>query len=672
MSLRLQLLAVGAVMLLLPWFAVYLVRDLEFTLRQGQLDALRSKVTAVATRIVETRDVWVPANELAQRLTPYRQAWLVPLLDRPPVLDGYFDDWDRGGRSSTSCVSLVAGDGVEECWLGQTANYVYLAISVLDDRRDYFDPASGIAQGDHIQLWIKSSGREHGLLIFSAAAGAAHVAVMDGTRRLEHRVKAHFNDEGDGFKIELRLPIEWAGERLAMAVHDGGRAGAPLTETQLRGRSAPILLQDAEVTRIFSQFHQPGARMRLLADERWLIATHGDLKQPEGLKESWFRWLLSRIIALDRLPPWMADPLCCIPTLPAGSANAVHSRWLEFQQRPVAQVFTSLDAAGSSSGLTLLVEQSSDSVDQLAGGAAGRLLGLTLLVSVSVALILLGYATLLSMRIRRLSRDVSDTVDDNGRIIGDFHASQMRDEIGDLSRSYRLLLTRTEQYTRYLESISQKLSHELRTPIAIVRSSLDNLAYSNLGDDAQVYLARAVVGLDRLSGIFNAMSSASRLEHSLRDSEKVSLDLVPLLTELVDAYRDIFSQQNIELVCPENGPLWCNGNADLIAQMLDKLLDNATDFCDENGRIVVALTTNDKIISLSVFNTGPPIPEEIRATLFDSLVSSRKESAGHYHLGLGLYMVRLIAEFHNGRVDAFNDAAQNGVVFRVDLPVSNA
>ena len=73
---------------------------------------------------------------------------------------------------------------------------------------------------------------------------------------------------------------------------------------------------------------------------------------------------------------------------------------------------------------------------------------------------------------------------------------------------------------------------------------------------------------------------------------------------------------------------------------------------------------------LSVSNYGPLLPEDIQSTLFDSMVSSRDKRGDEPHLGLGLYIVRLITEFHQGSVNASNRADGKGVVFTVNLPLS--
>ena len=113
----------------------------------------------------------------------------------------------------------------------------------------------------------------------------------------------------------------------------------------------------------------------------------------------------------------------------------------------------------------------------------------------SGTLTLFVFATRLSTRIRRLRDEAEEAVDAQGRVRGGIAASRARDEIGDLSRSLSTMVKRLGEYNDYLESMGGRLAHEIRTPIAVVRSSLDNLALQPVPDDAKRYMDRAREGL---------------------------------------------------------------------------------------------------------------------------------------------------------------------------------
>jgi dedicated sortase system histidine kinase len=296
------------------------------------------------------------------------------------------------------------------------------------------------------------------------------------------------------------------------------------------------------------------------------------------------------------------------------------------------------------------------------------------LFSIVLAALLLGsvaltlYAARLSARIRKLRDEAEAAIDAQGRVRGVLTGSNAGDEIGDLSRSFSSVLSRLAQYASYREQMASRLSHELRTPVAVVRSSLDNLKLSPLPDDARVYMERAQQGLNRLTHILTRMTEATRLERSVGEDERERFDLAKVLTGCVDGYRVAYPQHTLKLELP-SGEVIFNGAPEMIAQMLDKLVANAVEFSAAGTPIVVRLERGDTELWLSVENEGPLLPDAMGGRLFDSMVSVRGDQVSDApHLGLGLYIVRLIAEAHRGRAMAQNRDDGRGVVVSVALP----
>jgi signal transduction histidine kinase len=251
------------------------------------------------------------------------------------------------------------------------------------------------------------------------------------------------------------------------------------------------------------------------------------------------------------------------------------------------------------------------------------------------------------------------------------------DELGDLSRSFSSLLGRLDEYTGYLRTLAGKLAHEIRTPLTIVRSSLENLeSESNSSSapnnsNARVYIARAREGSERLSAILTAMGAATRVEEAIAHSERQRFDLAALVRATVAAYGSAFPNRRFALQLPED-PVEMTGAPDLIVQMLDKLVDNAVDFSADGATIAVGLGNDDTHAEISVANPGPLLPPEAATRLFESLWQYRAEAdtpQGRLrpHFGLGLYIVRLIAEFHGGSARAANLPDDSGAIFSVRL-----
>jgi len=319
----------------------------------------------------------------------------------------------------------------------------------------------------------------------------------------------------------------------------------------------------------------------------------------------------------------------------------------------------------------VVVEETTHSILAVRSRALERLLLATIAVFALAAAVLLGFATRLSNRIRRLRDEAESAVDARGRLKRLTSGSRAGDEIGDLSRSFSAVLEKLAQHHGYLESLAGRLSHELRTPIAVVRSSLENLRLE--GDPAQreVYLERAEEGLSRLSKILTRMSEATRLEQSLHGEARVRFDLAEVLRECMNGYRQAYPDRAFELKAPALAFV-VEGAPDLFAQLLDKLVANAVDFGRAGEPVRIELLRAGLYAQLVVTNAGPPIPDEVRGRLFESMISARSERAGSEpHLGLGLYIARLIAEFHGGSIGAANLPDGSGVSVRLTFPLAH-
>jgi two-component system, OmpR family, sensor histidine kinase ChvG len=219
-----------------------------------------------------------------------------------------------------------------------------------------------------------------------------------------------------------------------------------------------------------------------------------------------------------------------------------------------------------------------------------------------------------------------------------------------------------------------RLSHELRTPVAVVRSSLDNLKAQPLAEEARVYVERAGEGVERLARIISRLSEGTRLERFLESAERERFDLAAVVAGCVEGYRAAYAPRRFELN-PPSTPVWVEGVPDAFAQLLDKLVENAHDFAPADTPVRISLAAGEECATLAVENDGAALPDAMVARLFDSMVTLRSvERAAprreQSHLGLGLYIVRLVAEFHRGGVRALNLANAGGVRFEIEVPLA--
>ena len=160
------------------------------------------------------------------------------------------------------------------------------------------------------------------------------------------------------------------------------------------------------------------------------------------------------------------------------------------------------------------------------------------------------------------------------------------------------------------------------------------------------------------------MAEARRLEESLDETEVVRFNLVEVVSGCVMGYETAYRNTSFTLeVEHEDVPI--TGIPELIAQLLDKLIDNAVSFSN-NGEVRVRLHIENDMAMLRVMNEGLNLPTGIG--LFESMVSLRQDK-GDSHLGLGLYIAKVIAEFHGGSIDLDNRSDTQGVIATLGLPL---
>jgi two-component system sensor histidine kinase ChvG len=471
----------------------------------------------------------------------------------------------------------------------------------------------------------------------------------------------------------LRREAEAELRRLTGAVDDGS-TDTPSPVALAREAALKAQRAQADIAAILRGLQRTTSRIWVVNRRLQVLALAGSLKRdvvaaqpPEGWRAAWQRvagWIIQRpteefavslpddVLATGRdiSAALQGTPSVRTRRTPDGLAlvvSAAHPIW------------NGDEVAGA-----VVVEETTNPIASLRSEALERLLLFTLIAFVAAGALLIGYASRLSHRIRMLRDEAESAIDARGRISRLATGSQAGDEIGDLSRSFSEMLARLAQHHAYLESMAGRLSHELRTPIAVVRSSLENLDLSPTPEEAKRYLARAEEGLARLTMILQRMTEASRLEQSLRTAEREAYDLVPVVRGCVEGYRLAYPAAAFELEVPESA-VSVAGSPDLAAQLLDKLIENAVDFAREGTPVRIALEPRERTAILSVANRGPVLPKSMRGRLFESMVSVRDaQGSKGPHLGLGLYVARLIAEFHGGSIEARNLPGGEGVVVR--------
>jgi signal transduction histidine kinase len=673
-SLRLQLLAVGLLTLVLPWTGFRYVQEMEAALRAGLEQSLLARAATVATAL-ESQSA---ALCVLPDCDPQRAGGAIyaAALAREPELDGVRDDhWN------TAADAGLAIGSEHRVWAGTYGRYVYLFISVVDRDLVYQRQAGQPPYGDRVVV-ASEPGAPRWWLMATAAPGAFR-AQETGPERFEPsekydgRIVGAWQETAGGYALEVRMPLTLIGGALGVGIIDVDRSDASYGELHATwddttGTLGRFIRQLPELQALLGQFGGAGGRFRVLDQEGWVLAVTGSAApgtttgDGAGLTGELLRWMLER--EDPPYPPEQPQGRITDETLRQALNGRGATAWYGSGPDREAIVAAAVPINGSAEVAgAVVLEQASDPILTLTDRARVRLMSLTLLATLVVGVGLLGYATWLSLRVRRLAGAARAALGPRGEIRSGMPGATASDELGALARAFTELLERLREHTDYLRTLAGKLSHELRTPLAVVTTSLDNLEHERGAPVAEEYLQRLRQGTERLDAILAAMSEATELEQAIRDTGAQPFDLESVVTSCCAAYRDVYPEREIACRC-EAEDTTIVGSGELVAQLLDKLVDNAVSFSEAGSRIDIELASAGNEIVLSVANRGPRLPDKMRGRLFDSLVSIREQRDGRPHLGLGLHIAALVADFHGGRCDADDLADGSGVVFRVSFP----
>jgi dedicated sortase system histidine kinase len=687
-TIRAKLLLLGLVTISLPWAGCQYAREMESLLRVAEQQALLAVAQTIATSLQGRRDLLLRGAANAPLVAGPNDFEALP-LSAEPVLDGSPDEWPRDAPASRSFKS-AQGDELRVL-TGTRGRFLHLLLEATDQRL-VFDRADAAALeseqlGDRVWLALDDeSGYGWQYFIASTAAGAVRARRIE-TREYgreevveEPRIRGRWQPTASGWRLELRLPLSMVRNGLGVLVDDRDRRGANATsygslaaqDLAIRGR---LIAAAPELHDYLARFRQPGVRLVAATPSGAVLAEVNALAVPaqispaQAVLSRLYRRFTDRSSLAQRITETAPGRLDAeqVRQATAGRSTTALLASTDERRLVVAAAAPVLDVDSARVIAVLQVAQTADRWLLLRDRALTRLLNLTLLVTALAMIASFGFAIWLGRRLVRLKRASESALTRVGATRSEFPDTRAGDELGDVARSFAALLARLDAYTDYLRGLAGKLAHEIRTPLTIVRSSLENLESENVSDAARVYVQRARAGSDRLGAILQAMGAATRVEEAIEQSEKVEFDLRGLLDSAVQSYRSAFGAHRFALEAQERALPW-QGAPDLIMQMLDKLIDNAVDFTERGQTITIRLRELSDGALIEVENPGPALPLESQARLFESLWQSRAGSDSRPHFGLGLYIVRLIAEFHGGRVSATSLPGEAGVRFAVTLP----
>lgn len=708
-TLRTKLALISLLLLFIPLAGFRLGELIKQDLLTSQEQTLLFSARVVATALSSQAGLY--NRELLDTQTPGKDLYLHK-LEKPIRLNGKVDDWqkvlseaNRFGENHLLFKAMAYDPSSLHFHhiTGQRGNYIYALFIVTDNRIIYRAPNSlRLDLSDHLSIGFEDTeGTLHRYLVTARKVGWVNGFLIPAENQAdskdvvpEPRIQGMWLETEKGYNLEIRIPQSMVGQKLAFAITD---IDTPVhrektyvigTGDGKRDEEFGWLVSSSEaLDTILQSFSRPHSRIMIVDRNKRVRASHGELSMAEVAETD--QPQQSLLAATSNIVHQLFAPLYDL---------FITSFTQEIGKTPAN--LTTLDLAGLDQALegtstvsrysppqedgeiiaailplqqedrvigAIVVEQTTNSILALQNRVIEESLTLTILIFSFGGFGLLLFASRLSARIRSLGREASQALSNSGQTKFQFNAQSSSDELGELSRSLGAMLEQLKVQADFREKMADNLEHEMRTPLAGISASLRNLAGELEAPPKHVatYLEWALADVGRLESILTAIRDATSLREMGLQDQKEEFDLGNAISMwLAHSWQPAFPEVCFEYLRPESTILFY-GDPARIHQMLDKLIENAVSFHKEQTPVTLSLQLKQNTITIKVSNQGATIPPEIQSQIFNSMVSRRQTKDKKPHLGLGLFIVRTIAEQYQGTISVNSVEGENRTTFIV-------
>ncbi len=243
------------------------------------------------------------------------------------------------------------------------------------------------------------------------------------------------------------------------------------------------------------------------------------------------------------------------------------------------------------------------------------------------------------------------------------------DEYDLLSENINQMLDQIQKLMAGIKNISNNIAHDLRTPLARLRSQLETIQ-SNSKEYDNADIADAIAETDNLLSTFNALLRINNVESGSQRLHFSEINITKLLEDIISFYEPVAANNHVRIKLYAKENIKFTGDRDMLSQIVANLLDNAIKYSPEKTDIIVKsnlITVNNiKTLEICISDNGVGIPDNEKTKVFDLFYRSEKHR-DHKGNGLGLSLVNAIISLHHGKISLEDN--NPGLTVRIHLPI---
>ena len=273
--------------------------------------------------------------------------------------------------------------------------------------------------------------------------------------------------------------------------------------------------------------------------------------------------------------------------------------------------------------------------------------------------------------IKNLVSYTKNIKDKNSKITNLDRLKLRNDELGLLSNSLDDMTLELQKRISHAENFSTDLVHEIRNPLASLKSASEILHDTNDINQRIKLIDILSHDVQRIERLITDYSQTLKDEVALSKEKIKKLNIEPIIKSVVDDFNNIYQLKrgiNISYVNDGKDEYFINGIENRVEQILANLLDNAISFSEDNKNIIVRVSKleNEKVV-INIIDEGQGFKEKDTSKIFKRFYSNRPDKFGE-HSGLGLNIVKNLVELHNGTIKASNRVDQKGANMEIIFP----